>query len=158
MIVADNCARTTQTAMVRNVPGCYDWQSSAVFSRSLESTNFLRRKKDKQILFNLVQRLSVCDTPWSDDQPEKITAETSKAAFSFLNQLPPEIELPKISPDGEGSLVMLWENDNSRVLLTIEDWRIHMVKGATSPQAEYYDNLPFAEEIPEIVFQALPRR
>ncbi len=158
MIVADNCARTTHTVMVRSVPGSYDWQSSAVFSRSFESSYFLTRKKDKQMLFDLVQRLSVRDTPWSDEQPEKITSETCKAAVSFLNQLPLEIELPKISPDGEGSLVMLWETDNSRVLLTIEDWRIHMVKGATTPQAEYDDNLPFADEIPAKVFQALPRR
>jgi len=104
---------------------------------------------------DLLQHLSVRDSQWSDDQPEKITSETSLAAISFLNQLPPEIELPKIAPDGEGNLVSAWETGNSSVLLTTEDRQIHMVRGATTPQPEYYDSLPFSGNIPEKVLLAL---
>ncbi len=104
---------------------------------------------------DLLQHMSVRDSQWSDDQPEKITSETSQAAISILNQLPQEIELPQIGPDGEGNLVLVWGTGNSSVLLTIEDSQIHMVRGSTTPQAEYYDSLPFSGNIPEKVLRAL---
>lgn len=117
--------------------------------------DFLKREKHKQLLMDFLQNLSVRESQWSDDQPEKITLETSFAAISFLNQLPREIEFPKISPDGEGSLVLVWETGISSLLLTIEDRHIHMLRGATTPQAEYDDSLPFSDEIPQEVLRAL---
>ena len=108
-----------------------------------------------KLLMDFFQHLSVRESQWSDDQPEKITSETSLAEISFLNQLPQEIELPKIAPDGEGNLVLVWGTGNSSILLTIEDSQIHMVRGATTPQAEYYDSLPFSGNIPEKSIWAL---
>ncbi len=105
---------------------------------------------------NILERFSVQEDPWSDNQPEKITRETFLAARSFLKQIPGDVRLPKISPDGEGSLVLLWEGRSS-VLITIEDWRIHVVKGATTPGAEYIDDIPFGDDIPDTVLRVLPR-
>lgn len=146
----------SQTAPVLPLEESYARQSSAVFSRGLDSVEHLSRQGALQTLLNILERFSVQEDPWSDDQPEKITRETFLAARSFLKQLPGDVRLPKISPDGEGSLVFLWEGI-SPLLITMEDWRIHVVKGATTPGAEYIDDIPFGDDIPDAVLRVLPR-
>jgi hypothetical protein len=131
-------------------------QSNSVFSRHQETIDLLKLKEDKQQLMSLINSLSVENTSWSNNQPEKITTDTFRAVVSFLKLLPYNVALPKISPDGEGSLVMLWEG-TSPTLLTIDGWQFHLVLGATTPTAEYKDNVPFGEEIPEEILRSLPR-
>lgn len=143
------------TMTVVRVPYDID-QSNSVFSRHQEILDLLKLKKDKQQLMSLINSLSVENTPWSNDQPEKITTDTFRAVVSFLKLLPYNVAIPKISPDGEGSLVMLWEG-TSPTLLTIDGWKFHLVLGAITPTAEYKDNVPFGEEIPEEILRSLPR-
>jgi hypothetical protein len=73
----------------------------------------------------------------------KITWPTAVASKNFLITLPNSKALPRISPDGEGALIMAWEQNTAPVLLTIDDLRLHMVTGATTHRAKYYDNMPF---------------
>jgi len=67
--------------------------------------------------------------------------------------------MPKISPDGEGGLLMAWETHGDLVIAVLDGWRIHLVAAATTPHARYLDDLPFdGEQIPKAILESIPAR
>ncbi len=127
---------------------------TTVYPGEYVTDDLLGRKHAKDGLVRLMEQLAVPGGGWTSDRPDRISGDTARAAMAFLRQLPLRATLPRISPDGEGSLAMLWEGTDP-LLVTIDNWRIHMVEGATTAHAKYLDDVPFAEEIPEGVLRAV---
>ena len=76
----------------------------------------------------------------------------------FFHLLPASRALPKISPDGEGGLMMIWECNGNPLLVTVDNRRLHAVTSATTPRAQYHDDVPFDDvsEIPQVILDAIP--
>jgi hypothetical protein len=77
-----------------------------------------------------------------------------------LRALPASKAFPKVSPDGEGGLMMVWEGAGNPFLLTINDLHLHGVIAARTPHAEYIDGVPLdsAQVIPDKILIAIPAR
>jgi hypothetical protein len=75
-----------------------------------------------------------------------------------LRALPAVKAFPRIAPDGEGGLLMVWESAGQPFLLTISDLHLHGVKAPHTPDAEYIDDVPFdpAQVIPDEILGAIP--
>ena len=111
----------------------------------------------KKLIYNLTKE-GLC---WSFDQEElRISLLTAKASLAFFEHLPLGTELPKVTPDDEGGLVMVWnERSSEPILVIIDSWKLFLVKAAGTQHAEHTAAIPFdGESIPEAVLKALPRK
>jgi hypothetical protein len=120
----------------------------------------IRREQTREELIALVHRFAADGLSWTAEEAAKITGPTRQTAEAFLRALAADKASPKISPDGEGGLMMVWEDNDHPLLVTVDDMRLHVVFAAATPFAEYIDNIPFGrgQEIPERVLNAIPAR
>jgi len=88
-----------------------------------------------------------------------ISPDTRSSAIALFSALPPGLVPPKLSPDGDGGLMMLWESGTASALAVLDGWMIHVVKAPATAQAEYFDNVPYdRERIPPALLQAIPTK
>lgn len=89
----------------------------------------------------------------------KISPDTRNSAIALFSSLPPGLVPPKLSPDGDGGLMMVWESDAASALAVLDGWTIHVVKSPATAQAEYFDDIPYdRESIPPYLLQAIPAK
>jgi hypothetical protein len=87
----------------------------------------------------------------------RISDETAKAARALITLFPTTARLPKILPDSDGALAMVWGSETAPLLALIDGWRIHVAVRATMPDAEYYTGVPFTGfEIPSELANHMP--
>lgn len=74
-----------------------------------------------------------------------------------MRALPRSKALLKLSPDGEGGLMMVWDDGGRTLLVTVDNALLHAVIGAATPAAEYIDDIPFwlEREIPQRILDAI---
>jgi hypothetical protein len=86
-----------------------------------------------------------------------ITRTTMHATESFIDALPRGKQLPKVTPDGDGGLLMAWDVPNqARTLATIADWMVYTVVRAGTPQAMYFEDMPFDGVIADQLLAVIP--
>ena len=140
------------------------WQSPspslAVVPGEAATRDALRHEEAREALIALVHRFAAYGLSWTGGESAKITAATQQAAEAFLRVLPAGKAFPKISPDGEGGLMMVWEGAGDPLLLTIDNLRLHAVVAAATPRANYINDLPFdwAQVIPQPILDVIPAR
>jgi hypothetical protein len=118
----------------------------------------MRRQADAAALIHLIGYLAQDGISWSADDAVKISTGTAKSALMFFQHLPTTSVLPKISPDGEGGLMAVWEKDGGPTLVIIDNFNIHLATGATTPEAQYFPEFVFdGEQIPDVVLKAITR-
>jgi hypothetical protein len=141
-----------------------DWETSsaalAVVPREAVTDEALSYKKTREALVALVYCFEIYGLSWKGEEAAKINPRTAVAAEMILRALPASKALPRIAPDGEGGLMMVWEGRGEPFLLTIDNFRLHGVIAAATPQAEYIDDMPFDERqiIPRPILDAIPAR
>jgi hypothetical protein len=79
----------------------------------------------------------------TEETEERIGSGTVDASSKLIDLLPLSSHLPKLSPDGDGGLMAVWESGDSAVIVVVDDWKLHVVTGAATPQAQYFDALAF---------------
>ncbi len=132
---------------------------SSVFPGQAATAKVLTRERNKEALAALIDRFSLKGFSWTAGRISTINARTMVSAKAFLQVLPPETPLPRVSPDGEGGLLMLWEETGKSTLLVIDGWTMHLVESPTTPRARYLDDVPFdGEQVPARVLQAISLR
>lgn len=142
-------------------PGWASAQSVAVMPGEAATPDVLRHEEARQAIIALVYRFAAYGLSWiGGAEPAKITAITRQVSEAFLHALPAGKAFPKISPDGEGGLMMVWEHGGEQFLLTVDDLRLHGVKAAGTSRAEYMDDVPFelAQDIPQRILDCIPAR
>jgi hypothetical protein len=137
-----------------------NWSSETSISPGEAVTQeVIDRYAHREALVKLTRLLATDGISWGDSDPAKISPESAKAAIIFLQRLRVDQALPKISPDGEGGVMLVWEEKGDPVVLEIQDWRMHLVTAAATPRAVYRNHLPFdGEQIPDEVSKAIPIR
>lgn len=107
-----------------------------------------------QTAFSLIDDFAVSGFSWSGEDDYKISSYTADAAKALLTHLEPSFGLPKIAPNDAEGLVMMWHKNS--VMLVVDQWKIHLVKGATTLGAQFSENIPFdGQDAPAEVIQAL---
>jgi hypothetical protein len=120
----------------------------------------LQREEMRQAMIALVQRFAAFGLSWRAGELAKITPTTHQVSEAFLRALPAANAFPKIAPDGEGGLLMVWEGADGPFILTIDDLRLHGVIAAGTPNAEYIDDVSIdsTQVIPDRILNAIPAR
>jgi hypothetical protein len=140
------------------------WPSSAptaaVVPGEAATPDVLGHEEKRQAMIALVRRFAAFGLSWRAGEQAKITPTTQHVSEAFLRALPSGKVLPKISPDGEGGLMAIWEGSGKPLVLTIDDLRLHGVIAAGTPQAEYIDDMPLdsAQVIQDRILDAIPAR
>lgn len=147
----------------RRTPFWHQWRTTSnsvgVLPGELATVEALQHKRDRDALIKLVSQLSAYGLSWAIGEGVPISPSTELTAQQFLNALPSSKALPKIAPDGEEGLMMVWERGGDPLLVTVEDLRLHAVIGATTQHAEYWPNIQFDRpEIPQTLLDAIPAR
>jgi len=115
-------------------------------------------QRAKARLISLVQRFAVDGIALGGEEV-KIDRETADASIALIDLLPSSAPLPRIAPDGEGGLTAVWELPNEAVVIVVAEWRLNIVTSAASPNAEYFDDLPFdGEHLPQPLIEAIASR
>src|SRR5690242_18583766 len=81
-----------------------------------------RKQQLRDIIWSMVP-----EAPSWDSEPVTVTAKSAETAERFLRRLPPNRELPKVAPDGEGNLFFVWEPPHGNCIITVEPDQLHMV-------------------------------
>jgi len=117
----------------------------------------ISRQRERRELISLIRRLLADGFTWGE-RATPITPETERAAIALVGLLP--AAMPKVSPDGEGGLLMVWEAPaDNPLLIVVDGCRLHMVTAATTARASYYDDLAFdGQQLPSEVLAATALR
>lgn len=122
------------------------------------SPEFAKQSQEMSKLLVLIDQFASDGFSCVGERASKISKETAQSARSLFSSVLPAGRLPKIAPDGEGGLIALWDSTTHPVVLVIDNWRLHLVKNAATPEAEYFDDLPFdGESVPQVVSESIPR-
>jgi hypothetical protein len=117
----------------------------------------LERDRTAQRLLALIERFRTTGFSWSLE-PCQITVDTARTAIRLIQALPKDRGLPKIVPDGEGALLLMWETPQREVLVIVDDNALHLVRHPASAQTEYVENLRLdGAEIPESILGSVPK-
>lgn len=131
----------------------------AVLPGEAATADAIGREKERDALVELVQKFAVYGLSWNAERAVKISWATTNAAIAFFLALPARAALPRISPDGEGGLLMAWETRDDLVIAVLDGRCIHLVASATTPRARYHDDLPFdGGQIPTEILESIPAR
>jgi hypothetical protein len=131
---------------------------SPVSPGQLISISHLGQRSKKRAMIELIWKMFRHGAPLHVDSSGKITPDSALAASLFIAHLTDEVPLPKIAADGEGGLMMMWEHRSDPLLVTIDNWRVHIVVSATTPRAQYHDDIPFDGSALPAEFLASMRR
>lgn len=150
----ESCATTPQfRASPEPVLGCiYDFDATTDFV----DVDFERQRG---ALIRLLHKFETEGFSWWVGRTSPIDADSIKAAIAFVRCLPNTVELPRVSPDGEGGILFVWATGPDKLVVVIDGWKLHAVEKATTANAKYHDDLVFAgDELPEALLRALPVR
>lgn len=136
-----------------------DFANVAVLPGEAATVDAINREKARDALIELVQRFYSHGLSWNAEGNVKISSHTANSATEFIRLLPSYVALPRISPDGEDGLLMAWECSNNLVIAVLDGRCIHLVSAATTPHAQYLDDIPFdGKQIPDKILKLLPAR
>jgi hypothetical protein len=95
----------------------------------------------------------------SDRDPTPIDSLSVETAFAFIRRLPADRAFPMIAPDGEGGIMMVWQNKGNEALVTIDRTTLFLVERPGEAASYHFAPLRFdGETILSIILEHLPRR
>ncbi len=134
-------------------------ESNIDYAKTLTSVEELEHARTRKALIELVSQFVTEGLSFDDRAECKADELSGEAASAFLRRLPPEFSLPKIAPDDEGDVVMVWEAAQTTVLLTIASWKLHVVINPATLQSQHLPEMVFdGETFPKKLLNCLPAR
>ena len=122
------------------------------------SIDELDHERTRRALMNLVFSFKTQGLSFDDRFDYTANSASAEAAVAFTRQLSAEYQLPRVAPDDEGDIIMVWEADTT-VLLTIEGWRMHIVLNPATQQSVHLPVGIFdGETIPDALLDHIPVR
>ena len=101
-------------------------------------------------LIELIEQFHEDGFSWTSGEPVRISAAAQEAASELVRLLPSRLPLPKIAPDGEGGLAMVWEQQGRFLIADVDGAHIHLAKNAGTDRTEYVHEI-------ELIASRLPR-
>jgi hypothetical protein len=107
----------------------------------------------------IIKQLTRVPTTSSDRDAVSIDTLSAETARAFVQRLPADRAFPKVGPDGEGGLVLLWDGSSARALIAVDGTTLILVRDPGSPQSYHFSPMRFdGDTIPPIIIECLPRR
>jgi hypothetical protein len=103
----------------------------------------LRRQRNLELLEGLIWQFALFGMSWGSGPWARVSLDARDAGISFIRGLGSRARLPKVTPDGEGNLLLVWEKVEGPLMVVVDGPRVHMVKRAATPQSEHIADLPF---------------
>jgi hypothetical protein len=103
----------------------------------------------------------IAKTPitWSEREAAAVDSLSAETALAFVRQLPRDRAFPKIAPDGEGGIMLVWNSQQCKALITVSQSRLFLIANPGQPDSHHFQPLRFdGERIPAIVLAELPPR
>lgn len=131
-------------------PSYIGWDSSS------ESLEYEDRKARLLAIIDAMTK----EAPSWDGEPASVSEESAATAKRFLKALSPNRELPKVAPDGEGDVLLVWEPPYGNCIVTVQGDNLHMVDQPGSLHAVHIDAQSFLPgyRIPVSILHAIPMR
>jgi hypothetical protein len=132
-----------------------DYLTGAFSDVSSEQFDYLDRKaRLRAVIDSMVEAAP----SWSGE-PCTVSNDSAQTAQAFLYLLTSNRELPKVAPDGEGDVLLVWEPPQGNCIVTVEPNLLHMVDRPGTPHVEHIDDQRFfGDRIPLSILHAIPMR
>jgi hypothetical protein len=116
----------------------------------------LEYERTQRNLIQLIKRFEVEGFSFGLDEEIRCDAASAEAASAFIRALPAQYLLPKIAPDGEGGIILAWENAERELVMSVCGWTLYPVINPLS-KPEHLNSLNFdGEKIPDQILRHLP--
>jgi hypothetical protein len=110
-------------------------------------------------LIGVIKYLVTTSVTWTERDPVRIDDISAETAIGFIYQLPPDRAFPKVAPDGEGGIMLVWDSPQRKDLITVDRNILLLIENPGQPNSYHFDPLRFdGERIPSIILERLPRR
>jgi hypothetical protein len=130
-------------------------QRIAVSSAASSYNPMVERRR--AALIAAIKHLVASPITWTEDEPTPIDGVSAETALAFIHKLPPDRAFPKIAPDGEGGIMLVWDQV-TKALITIDRGILLLVTNPGQPNSHHFRPLRFdGEMIPSIILESLPR-
>ena len=104
----------------------------------------------------LTRLMSVIDALATRDDRSAVEASAAETAKRFLRGLSDNMVLPKVAPDGDGDVLLVWDDGAPRLIVTVESARIHAAVNPGTSSSEHFDDIEFGESIPNRIAKLVP--
>lgn len=122
----------------------------------LATFDVFENARQRKRLLNLIDTFATDGVSFAAQGYIPVSDDSRRTAVLLIKSLPRQALLPRIAPDEDGGLVMVWASGSEKVIVSIEDSRIYCVEHAGTDRAEYHDDLQLeAEQIPAEVISAI---
>jgi hypothetical protein len=97
---------------------------------------------------------------WSDrDDPVPVENLSAETGIASIRRLPSDRAFPKIAPDGDGGLMLVWKGRERKTLVSVDRVMLLLVSEPGRGNSHHFRPLRFdGEAIPAIVLEHLPPR
>jgi hypothetical protein len=110
-------------------------------------------------LIGVIKHLAAMSVTWTERDPIRIDEISAETAISFISQLPSDRAFPKVAPDGEGGIMLVWDSQQQKELITIDRTTLLLIENPGQLDSHHFRPLRFdGERIPPIILERLPRR
>jgi hypothetical protein len=116
-------------------------------------------ERTRRALVAAVEHIVTAPVTWREEEPAPIDSLSAETAIAFIQQLPPDRAFPKVAPDGEGGIMLVWREHSPRALITADRGKLLLIANPGQPNSHHFRPLNFdGETIPAIVLVNIPQR
>jgi hypothetical protein len=117
----------------------------------------LEHARARAALIRLLERHEFQGLSYDSGSCGEMNPDTVRFARKLLSQLKSKHMLPRIAPDGEGDLMMVWDNPPT-LLVTVEGKALHAVLHPGSPRSRHIPPVEFVgEAVPGEIAAFIPK-
>lgn len=118
--------------------------------------------KEKIALLNALDYLAGLEDDWNGYEAIAPTQRAIDMARHFITWLPlSKAHARKIEPDGDGAIILTWQTDQERIMLTIDGSLIHLSHEQTGQDTVFVNDVPFFDQddriLPSRIIDRIPR-
>jgi hypothetical protein len=133
----------------------FSWHASGIKASSAASDYDPVIERTRTELVAAIKYIAKTPITWSEHEAAAVDTLSAETALAFVRQLPRDRAFPKIAPDGEGGIMLVW----NKALITVSQSRLFLVANPGQPDSYHFQPLRFdGERIPAIVLEKLPPR
>ena len=113
----------------------------------------------REALAQLIQYFAATGLTWSDQEARPIEQASMETALAVIGAIPHTRALPKVTPDGEGGVMLVWDSEGSKAMITVAGTTLFPVIDPGEATSEHMQELVFAgDALPIQLLGMIPRR
>lgn len=127
----------------------------AVLPGQVASTQAIERSRDLLRVFEILRRFSLYGYSTTGARATKVSGAAVASAKAFLSALPADVSVPKVAPEGDDGVLLVWEERATTVLVMLDGSRLFAVKAPGAAESAHFDLAFEGDAIPAEVLAIL---